>query len=210
MRKFIHPFTIYRPPLTFSFDQIGVEKNQWSDLKVHHNECFVFVLGFGKYNRFVVEEVGDTVITAYKILSKKFFYFESRGELLKRLFSIAGKKVQKISMSYEDVAVSLGIICISSRNWWVGLTDSKIRGVIVNNAGTLKNVAVEIPETNPLIVSGLLSDTKGLLLHTNVVSFQKIQTLYTQINKSFDKTISQLLLAQTSQFDHNSVLGVKL
>lgn len=208
MRNYFTHAQIQSHPATFAFKNNGVEANAWSDFKAYENECFVFTLGLSKHHHFTSEVIGDTVITAYKILSKKFFYFESHGELLKRLLSIAQQKSQKLVVTHGDVKVVLGIVCVSSRNWWMGISDEQLRPAVIKKSGRIEEMS---SSKNTLrVISGLKSDTKGLLLGTGAITYQTINKLTHQLDEVSADTIAEILLAQLPKSRHQGLLWVQL
>lgn len=76
-----------------------------------------FLLGFGKEVDFPIKEASETCATAYSILSKKNFYYDSRGRLIDRLW-----KASKRTLERKGVDMNLfgwGMVVCSNRAWWV-------------------------------------------------------------------------------------------
>lgn len=75
-----------------------------------------FLLGFGKDANFGIKEAAETFATAYSILSKKNFYYDSRGRLIDRLWKASKRTLER--KSFDMSQFGWGMVVCSERAWW--------------------------------------------------------------------------------------------
>lgn len=92
-----------------------------------------FLLGFGKDANFGIKEAAETFATAYSILSKKNFYYDSRGRLIDRLWKASKRTLER--KKFDMSQFGWGMIVCSERTWWATHDEAVVPYFVRGNAG---------------------------------------------------------------------------